>query len=164
MSVDSVDKAQLAATLRMRLSNEIANMTRLAVESAEAASHEENKPENDKDMRSTEASYLAKGQADRVKSLERALAMLTSMPIRNFASGEAIQASALVDVKGAQGLRTYFVVPGPGGERLTCDGKEIQTLATTSPLGRAILGLAEGEEAEVTTPQGVQIHEIVAVR
>ncbi len=160
----AINKGELVATLRARLSTEIANMTRLALDAAQAASHEENKPENDKDMRSTEASYLAKGQADRVQSLERALAMLASMPIRNFESGESIQASAIVDVKGPQGLRTYFVVPAPGGERIDCEGKEVHTLATTSPLGRALLGLAEGEEAEVVTPQGQQLHEIVAVR
>ena len=159
-----MDKAQLVAILRARLSGEIANMTRLAVEAAEAASHEENKPENDKDMRSTEASYLAKGQADRVQSLERALKMLTSMPIRNFDSGESIQASALVDVKGPQGLRTYFVVPAPGGERIDRQGKELHTLATTSPLGQALLGLSAGDEAEVTTPQGQHVHEVIAVR
>ncbi len=162
--MSDVDKAQLVSILRARLTSEVANMTRLAVEQAEAASHEENKPENDKDMRSTEASYLAKGQADRVQSLEHALALLTSMPIRHFGSSESIQASALIDVRGPQGARTYFLLPALGGERLGHDGKEIHTLATTSPLGRALLGLIAGEEAEVATPQGTQTYEVASVR
>jgi transcription elongation GreA/GreB family factor len=161
---DTDYKTQLVSALRSRLTSEIATMTRLAVEAAEAASHEENKPENDKDMRSTEASYLAKGQADRVQSLERALALLAAMPIRHFNSGESIQASALIDVRRPQGERTYFLVPALGGEQLEHDGREIHTLATTSPLGRSLLGLMAGDEAEVVTPQGTQTYEVASVR
>ena len=53
-----------------------------------------------------------------------------------------------------------------GGEHLTlgdAEGAEqsIQTLTPTSPLGRALLGLGVGDEAEVESPQGPRFYEII---
>lgn len=159
-----LDKRACVAALRARLAEEIAAATRAAKEAAAAATHEENKPENDKDMRSTEASYVAKGQADRVRALEHTLAMLDAMAVREFAKGDAIAASALVEVE-AKGHRvTYLVVPAAGGVRATVGGVEVQTLATSSPLGAALLGLTEGDEAEVETPQGLRSWSVESVR
>jgi transcription elongation GreA/GreB family factor len=159
-----MDKRACIAALRARLSEEIEAATRAAKDAAAAATHEENKPENDKDMRSTEASYVAKGQADRVRALEHALAMLEAMAVRDFAKGEAIAASALVDVTGNGHTTTYLVVPAAGGVRAKVDGHEVQTLATSSPLGAALIGLSEGDEAEVETPQGLRTWTIASVR
>jgi transcription elongation GreA/GreB family factor len=164
MAASSADKRTIVATLRARIAEEIAETTRIARDAAAAASHEENKPENDKDMRSTEASYVAKGQADRVRALEHALAVIGSMTVKDFAEGEPIQTSAVVDIA-VKGARTrYLILPTAGGMKIRVEDEDVHTLATTSPLGRALLGLAEGDEAEVETPQGVRTYVILAVR
>jgi transcription elongation GreA/GreB family factor len=159
-----VSKRETVAALRARIEEEIAAATRAAKEAASAATHEENRPENDKDMRSTEASYVAKGQADRVRSLEHALAMLAAMEPREFAPGEPIAASALVEVTSRSGRATYLLVPAAGGVRADVGGTEVQTLTTSSPLGAALLGLSEGDEAEVETPQGGRTYTITRVQ
>jgi transcription elongation GreA/GreB family factor len=123
-------------------------------------------------MRSTEASYIARGQAARVTETVDALARLESMPVKDFAPGARIEASALVDVEHDGKEATYLIVPAAGGRTLELDdgksGKsrmnKVTTLATTSPLGRALLGLTEGEDAEVRTPQGLRTHSILRVR
>ena len=51
----------------------------------EGATHEEAKPENDKDTRALEQSYLARGQASRIADLKASLAALRAMPVRAFA-------------------------------------------------------------------------------
>lgn len=164
-----MDKRTIVSALKERLASDIAESTRLAKDAAAAASHEENKPENDKDMRSTEASYVARGQAERVRALEQALVALGSMPVRDFADGEPIQSSALVDVS-TNGRRTrYLLVPSAGGMTLDLAsagdvGDVVHTLAATSPLGRALLGLSEGDEVEVDTPQGTRTSVILRVR
>lgn len=158
------EKAVIVEKLRARIEEELAQATRIARDAATAASHEENKPENDKDMRSTEASYVARGQAERVHSLERALVILASMPVRDFADGEAIQASALVDVSVKGSQTRYLIVPTAGGMTLSVDEETVHTLATTSPLGRSLLGLSEGDEAEVETPQGLRTYLVLRVR
>jgi transcription elongation GreA/GreB family factor len=157
------DKHALVTAIRREIEGELATMTRLAREAAEAATHEENKPENDKDMRSMEASYVARGQAGRVADLERAQAALGAMALRDFAPGDAIETSALVELR-HRGTTTYcFVVPAAGGRRVRIEGIEVQAITRGSPLGEALLGLTEGDEAEVPTPQGPRTYEIVRV-
>jgi transcription elongation GreA/GreB family factor len=162
-----IDKRALLAALREELQAELARSTQRALDAAEAATHEENRAEGDKDMRSTEASYVARGQAERVREIEHALAKLGAMGVRDFADGDAIEASAIVEVEHEipkKTRTTYFLVTAGGGVRLkTPSGGELLTLATTSPLGAALLGLTAGDEAEVSTPQGTKSHTILRV-
>ena len=157
-------KQALLEALRAHLSEEIATMRRLATEAAEAVGHEDNKPESDKDMRSTEASYIARGQAGRVLDLERELNLLGSISTRDLAPGALIVAGALVSVQQQGKAATYLLVPAAGGVRLLANGVEAQTLSVRSPLGAVLLGLSEGDEAELTSPQGRRLIEIIEVR
>jgi transcription elongation GreA/GreB family factor len=115
-------------------------------------------------MRSTEASYIARGQAARVTEVVDALARLEAMPVKDFAKGARVEASALVDVENDDKEATYLIVPAAGGRTLELEGSKVTTLATTSPLGRALLGLTEGDDAEVQTPQGQRTHSVLRVR
>jgi transcription elongation GreA/GreB family factor len=159
-------KGAVLAALRAELQAELDRFTRRALDAALAATHEENRAEGDKDMRSTEASYVARGQAERVREIESAIARLASMELRSFGEGAPIAVGALVDVQqgGARAKTTYFVVPVAGGMKLHAGGADVLTLATTSPLGGALLGLSEGDEAEVSTPQGTKTYAILSVR
>lgn len=158
-----MDKKAVLAALRGSIEEELARSTRRALDAADAATHEENRAEGDKDMRATEASYIARGQAERVRSLEATLARLAGMELRDVST---VQASALVEVEvgGGGETTTYFIVPAGGGARLVVGGVPVQTLATTSPLGAALLGLVEGDDAEVATPQGTRTYTVTAVR
>lgn len=160
----TVDKRALVNALRAELEEEIAAMARIARDAADAATHEENKPEGDKDMRSTESSYLARGQAGRVMDLERAHAILGAMELRTFASGDAIQSSAIVELRQGSKNSVYFLATVAGGRRVRIGGVEVQTTTTTSPLGQALLGLSEGDDVELATPQGLRAYEVISVR
>lgn len=157
-------KRALVDQLIASIKEEIERATKAAKDAAEGATHADNKPEGDKDMRSTEASYIARGQAARVSEVVDALARLEAMPVKDFAEGARIEASALVDVEHDGKESTYLIVPAAGGRTLELAPKKVLTLATTSPLGRALLGLTEGEDAEVQTPQGLRTHSILRVR
>lgn len=161
--MENVDKRAMLETLRARLAEELSTMSRIASEAAAAASHEENKPENDKDMRSTEASYIARGQAERARELERSVAFLASIPLRNFAPGDPIAATALVELESRGATMYGFVLPAAGGQRVRAGSIEVQVVTPTSPLGKALMGLSEGDVAEVSTPQGMKSYEIVRV-
>lgn len=169
------DKRAVLAALRAELQRELDRFTRRALDAAQAATHEENRAEGDKDMRSTEASYVARGQAERVREIEASLARLASMELRDFDEGDAIAIGAMVDVRhvGARGsaTTTYFVVPVAGGVKVrvghgppSAGATDVLTVATSSPLGKALIGLSEGDEAEVTTPQGTKTYAICVVR
>lgn len=160
----AIDKKAIVAELLRQLQEETAAMARMAREAAEAATHEENKPEGDKDMRSTEASYIARGQAGRAMELERAYAMLGSMDLRAFGPDDPIESSALVELSQGAKKSVYFLCSVAGGRRVQVGDVEVQTTTTSSPLGAALLGLSQGDEVELTSPQGLRTFIVERVR
>ena len=72
----------------------------------------------------------------------------------------AVLRSALLELDQDWHKSLYFLVPAAGGEHLALGSSRIQTLTPTSPLGRALLGLGVGDEAEVDSPQGPRVYEI----
>lgn len=156
-------KQAIVAALKKSVEADIEAMSRIALDAAHAATHEENKPEGDKDMRATEASYLARGQAGRVADLEHAHAVLSSMELHDFSGGAPIASSALVELK--QGARTLrlFLTTVAGGRKVIIDGVEVQSTTTQSPLGAALLGLGVGDDVELASPQGPRSYEVVGV-
>src|SRR5919199_112944 len=93
-----LDKRALVQQLRDEIAKDVAVMSRAAQDAREAATHEEAKPENDKDTRAIEAAYLAGAQAERVRDLERTSAMLASLDLRPFRAEEPISSGALVEL------------------------------------------------------------------
>ena len=156
-------KQALLAALRAHLEGELATMRRLALDAAEAATHEDNRPESDKDMRSTEASYIARGQAARVLDLERELGLLGALDLAELRGGPA-RAGALVEVRTQGKTSRYFLVPASGGVPLEAGGVAAQSLSIQSPLGAVLVGLSEGDEAELSGPKADRVFEILRVR
>jgi transcription elongation GreA/GreB family factor len=146
---DEIDKKAVWEALKTRLQVELREAQKRAKDAAEGVTHEENRAESDKDMRSTEASYVARGQASRAVEIEEALLRVGAVELRRFGPGDRIAVSALVELDHDGKRLHYFLVPAAGGQRLTIAGREVQTLTTQSPLGRALLGLSEGDEAEL---------------
>jgi transcription elongation GreA/GreB family factor len=112
----------------------------------EGATHEEARPENDKDTRALEQSYLARGEALRVEELRQGLAAVQAMATRRFDDGERISVGALV-VTEQQGSSVLLLAPFGGGTRLA--GGAVQVVTPQSPLGRALLGKRAGDDCEV---------------
>jgi transcription elongation GreA/GreB family factor len=113
----------------------------------EGATHEEAKPENDKDTRALEQSYLARGEAARVDELTLALAEVRAMNVRRFRPDEPAAVGALVTTEGEGARARLWLAPHGGGIRLA-DGA-VQVVTPRSPLGRAIAGKTAGDECEV---------------
>jgi transcription elongation GreA/GreB family factor len=157
-------KRELIQALIAQIDEELVAMTRIAKEAAEAAAHEENRAEGNKDMRSTEASYIARGQAERALELERHRARLASLDLKELSSNSSIETSAIIEVLHEGKRQTYFMLPVAGGRRATLDGVTVSTITPISPLGSALLGLGEGDEAEVAAPGRNKLYEVVKVR
>ena len=139
--------------------------TRAQKASHEGATHEEARPEDPKDMRSTEASYLARGLAERVEALAGALRVLEAFEAPSLGDDALVSVGALValdDEEGAESL--FFFVPAGGGERLRVDGSEVQTITPTTPLAAQLLGLAVDETIEARLPKGERELTIRALR
>jgi len=143
-------KRALVEALLAKLDDELSTMRRAAKDAREAATHEEAKPENDKDTRALEASYLAGAQAARVRDLEGAIKTIGAMPLLDLAGGRPIQASAVVTLEDEDEARTtFFVAPVGGGIALTAGEISVQVITPQSPRGQQLLGRTQGDVIEV---------------
>jgi transcription elongation GreA/GreB family factor len=109
------------------------------------ATDDEARPENNKDTRGLEQSYLARGQAARVPELETATTETTALVIKRFQPTDAVGMCALVKVDEGDVTHRYFIAPHGGGTVLA-GGVQVVTLA--SPIGRALVGTRVNNEVE----------------
>jgi transcription elongation GreA/GreB family factor len=163
MATENIDKGRVLAALRARLEQDLAVATEAQRRTQSGATHEESKPENDKDTRAIESSYLARGQAQRVIELTHELASASALQLRPFDEGTPIAVSALVTLDDGERAASYFLSPVGAGMTLDVDGVVVRVLTPASPLGRALLGQTQGGDVEVRTPQGVRQYSIAAV-
>jgi transcription elongation GreA/GreB family factor len=162
-----LDKQALHEALKAQLEAELLRAQKRARDAADGATHEENRAEGDKDMRATEASYVARGQAGRATEMEDALLRVAAMELLELKPGARIVLSALIELEHDGKRLSYFLVPAAGGERVDMSGVEVQTLTPQSPLGRALIGLTEGDEAELPARshhEKPRVYEIIKVR
>jgi len=147
-----IDKHAALREVRAALAAELAVMRKAAHDTRAAATHEESKPENDKDTRGLELAYLAGAQAERARELERIEALLDRMVVRDFSGETPIALSALVELEHDDGASNlYFIAPHGGGLRPIVDGREVTVITPQSPIGRELLGKTAGDEIVVTT-------------
>lgn len=160
----SVDKSALLTQLTQQL--EVALSVAIAAQQTTmaGATHEESKPENDKDTRALESSYLARGQARRVEELTEALSVVQALVPRRFGAEGAIASTALVQLENEAGqVDTLWLLPAAGGLELSVDGGRVKTITTHSPLGKALIGARLGDGIELTVPGGTREYVVGAV-
>ena len=159
-----LDKAQLIAALREAVRADLERQRQSQRKTQEGAVHPENRAEHAKDTRATEASYLARGLAERVAALERDLALLDSMALGATEEDEAIRLGSLVVIETEEGESTrYFVAAAAGGVRFDVDGESYRVLTPASPLGRVVLGREAGDDIDIDRPRGRLRATIVSV-
>jgi transcription elongation GreA/GreB family factor len=158
-----MDKQSLLDALRGALRTELAVAERLAKDTADAANHPEAKPENDKDTRKVELSYLAAGQAARARELESGLALLSGLRARAFGPDDAVAAGALVHIEVSGKPQRVLLSPAGGGLKLAHEGGEVSVVTPRSPLGRGLLGKTAGDAFDLVVGPRRQEVEITLV-
>ncbi len=143
------DKAAVREALRAALTSALETMASAAAQTREGATHEESRAEGDKDMRSTEQSYLARGQAMRAEELAEQLARLTRLEPCAYGEDDAIGPDALVGVSVDDEERVFYVVPFGGGTELTVEGVRVTVVTPSSPVGGALVGRRAGDDFEL---------------
>lgn len=145
------DKAKVIAALLQHLSELAVQATKAANATREGATHPEAKPENEKDTRALEQSYLARGQAQRVTELNEQIQLLRFMPVRSVAPDDEVAVGALVTLSRDQDVRFLFLAPSGGGIELSIDGVAVLVVTAQSPLGAKLRGREVGDEVELVT-------------
>ncbi|HEY1548994.1 MAG TPA: GreA/GreB family elongation factor [Kofleriaceae bacterium] len=147
------DKARLRTELLGRLEAQLATARAAHAAAIEGATDEEARPENDKDTRGLEQSYLARGYAQRVAELEAAVASIAVMTI---AKQSRVAIGAIVATADD---RVFFIAGHGGGVELG----DVTVVTPTSPLGRALLGKRIDDECEVAVGDTRRTLEITSV-
>jgi transcription elongation GreA/GreB family factor len=146
MAEDLGLKRALKDELHEQIRAQLSTLERAHAAAIAGATHEEAKPENDKDTRALEQSYIARGQAMRVEELRGELANVEAMPLRDFGEAQPAALGALVVVEEDGRQLSFFLAPGGGGATLARG--TVQVLTPQSPLGRALLGKRAGDDCE----------------
>jgi transcription elongation GreA/GreB family factor len=115
----------------------------MAQMSRDEATNAESKAEHKYDTRSTEASYLARGQAERVIALRRLLGSIDGAQVAP--SDGPARVLSLVELDTERGTRWVLLVPDGGGARIDVDGAMLLLVSPQSPAGTALIGASEGE-------------------
>jgi hypothetical protein len=159
-----MDKHGLIRALTATIEREIARAVETAEQARAGAVHAEARPENDKDTRALEASYLARGQAQRVVDLQIAAKQLAFMEVRDFGPTDAIGLSALIELESDEETRWYLLACAGGGRRVEHAGLTVDVLTPESPLGRALVGRQQGDDLVLRAAGRERELSIVAVR
>src|SRR5690349_364782 len=127
------DKQRVLDAVLDKLAAELANASHAAQETRRDATHEEAKPENDKDTRALEQSYLARGQALRAEQLAEEREVLRFLNLPAFERDAAISAGALVELEDDDGAtRVLFMLPHAGGTEVSVDGVSVLVVTAAS--------------------------------
>ncbi len=139
-----ISKKALREELLALLEGTLATLEAAHADARAGATHEQAKPENDKDTRALEQSYLARGQAMRIETLKAGLAALGTT---SLASSDVARTGCLVEAEDEDSQPiAFFLAPEGGGTRLKGG---VQVVTPASPLGAALVGKRAGDEVEL---------------
>ena len=138
-------KALLIKEIISSLTESVGALEKAARASHEEATHESSRAESKYDTRGLEAAYLAGGQARQAKEILDSIKAYEALVTRNFAPGEPIEMTALVELDCDGTLSNYFIGPKSGGLDIKFRRKEIMVITPQSPLGQTLMGRKAGE-------------------
>ncbi|OGR30613.1 MAG: transcription elongation factor GreAB [Desulfuromonadaceae bacterium GWB2_53_15] len=158
-----MNKERILKLIIEQLSRDVDVLFTAAKTAHEAATHEENAPDNKYDTLSLEASYVAQGQANRAQELKVALEAYKNLPLRHFEGDSPIRLGALVTIAAEAATRTVFVGPLEGGLKVQQGDIEVVVITPASPLGKGLIGKVVGDYVAVGVGDAVSEFEIVEV-
>jgi transcription elongation GreA/GreB family factor len=158
-----VNKNQVRDEILARLREELAQQVRAAELSRDEAISEESRPENQYDMHSQEAAYLAEAQARMAVEIAASIELYAALPLPPLAPEAPASLGALVRVDGAGGPHWFFLGPRGGGLELQIEATTVLVLTPQSPVGRELLGKRVGDPVKLPGRTGSASDRVAAV-
>ncbi|MDY7561357.1 transcription elongation factor GreAB [Pseudomonas sp. CCC3.2] len=162
---ESYDKYTVLQLIIAKLKIDLDVLQRAAQTAYETATHEENIAENKYDTLGLEASYLATGQARRVEEIRHSLGALQNLKLRPFDRLRGIQIGDLVNLEANRGgQQQLFIGPGAAGLKIQQGNKSITVITPHAPLGKNLIGRAQGDIVEIVINHERQSFEVKEVQ
>lgn len=162
-----MDKKKLIAEFIKLIESDLALAIQAQKTTVEYATGEENKAENQYDTRGLEATYLARGQAERVADLRENLAYFKITAIKNYTDDDQVGNCALVEISSIENShdkKTLLMMPKGGGLSLIFENTPVQVVTATSPLGDSLLGKYMGDEVKYVSNARTWEYEITKIK
>jgi transcription elongation GreA/GreB family factor len=150
-------RALVVEALRAAIATELSALERVSAVTREEVTSDETRSEGKYDTRSTEASYLARGQAWRIAASRQLHAWFQALPDTLPSTDGRAHLGSLVAVEceaNTPATTDYLFLAPVGGTRVEVNGQTIRVISPDSPLGQVLVGLEEGEDFEFTRPAG----------
>jgi transcription elongation GreA/GreB family factor len=109
----------------------------------------------------TEASYLAKGQGERLLELQHALAYFKQLKPKTSKSIQLISLVVLEDENGKS--QSLLMAADAGGLKVSYDKQIVTVITPQAPLGKSLLGKQEGDDVELNIAGKLTYYDIVNV-
>jgi len=120
------------------------------------------KAESKWDTRSIEAGYLAGAQKVRVDELEMDVKMIEELSEEKHNKKKTISIGSLVEINLNGNSKKYFIAPTAGGTMINIDGEVLLVISVFSPIGNAVIDLADGDSFELEMGGSNREYEIVS--
>src|SRR4249919_105694 len=120
-----IKKTELLARIVEALHNNLTVLDKAARAAHAEATHESSKAESKYDTRGLEAAYLAGGQARQAREIMDSIKLYQSLEVMDFAPGEVIDLTALVELESDGTQATYFIGPKNGGLEIKFQRTEV---------------------------------------
>jgi len=140
-----------------------------AQQAHETATSPQNVAENKYDTLGLEAAYLAEGQSRRVDECLNTIKLFELMKPLTFDEDESIQLGALIQIRRDNGEEQWlYLGPAAGGfsfQYIVKDDVEIniKLITPSSPIGKSLVGLYEGDEFRVQIGHTEDRYEVMAI-
>ncbi|MEM9693771.1 MAG: GreA/GreB family elongation factor [Myxococcota bacterium] len=159
------DKEALLRALLRHLERERDVLVAAQKLSQQGVVHADAKADGNKDMRATEASYIARGQAQRAEALEQDVQRVRALRGVDLSGADArVALTAVVEVESDAGEARYLVAPAGGGSKLAVGDFDVVVVTPQAPLGKALLGRQVGDVVELVREGRAVEYEIVSLR
>ncbi len=159
-----MNKTALLQQIIASLTESLAVLEKAARASHAEATHESSKAENKYDTRGLEAAYLARGQSRQAKEILESIKLYQKLAVKDFAPNEAVDLTALVDLKTDGTRSSYFIGPKHGGLDVPFQGQEITVITPESPLGQQLMGKKAGQRWTATLGGATVKYQLLAVQ
>lgn len=157
-------KRELLKLFEDHIAATLGTLIQAANEAREAAIHTESKAEDQYDTRGLEASYLAGAQSRRAVELEQLLNTFRFVDIKEFSKEDAIASTALIELESEDGTRsTYLMMPLGGGLSVKWNGRNVQCITPSSPLGETLLKKRVGDQISIEIKGKTRDYDIVGL-
>ncbi len=139
-------KSSVLARVQQALAEELEALTRGAHASFAAATDPDSRAENKYDTRTLEASYVARGQAQRVAEVQEAMRQFQALGHDLPETTASVRLGSLITLNDTQ---IYFMGPAAGGTEIEIDGEEVLVITPASPLGQLLMGRSPGDSVKL---------------